>query len=433
MKSRDRREKRKEQVVSASRRLAEHQSGGERMSLKVPPGTKWFSPEKEGTYTVDIVPFTAGKGNPFAKPGELYYERTYFHHAQVGPSNEKVICMAKTMKQRCAICDFRAKLGSDPDRDKDTEKLIADLNFKERQLWNVFDHDEPKKGVQLWEISYHLFGKYLDNKINLAKPDKKDKFMQFSDPKKGFTLAITGSEKTIGKSNPFLEFAQIDFEEREKPLSEKLLARAICLDDLIRPAKYETISEMLTAAPPPDDEDKPKPKKGRKPVKDEDEDEDEDDEPEDEEDDDVADEGEGEGEGEDDDADEDDSDIDESDEDESTDEDDEEDQEEDEPPVSIGDRVKWKYKGKLLKGRVKKVKADLDLALIQVKGEDKMRSVAFDDLTVLEAPEPESTPKKKPKAKPEKVKAGKKKPKKDDGDDEWGEWDSEDDDDDTPF
>lgn len=271
--------KRRRQTVDAGRRMREHKSGFDSMAIRVPPKASMLKPKKEGTYKWDVIPYTVGKGNPFAKKGSLYFERTYFMHRGIGPNQEGVVCAAKTFRKPCFICEYRSKIGADADRDKDTEKLIKDLMWKERQLWNIFDHEEPKKGVQIFEQSFHLFGKHLDKKINLAhSPVEKKRRSKFADPDEGMTLLVGASEESMGK-NKFLDYADIEFKKRKEPLSDKLMEQAFCLDDLVPCPDYEATKKLFLQGMSGANKKKGK---GREEDEEEEDDEDEDDEDQDE-------------------------------------------------------------------------------------------------------------------------------------------------------
>ncbi len=290
MATRRQREKKRERV-SASRRVAEHQSGFSPTSFILPEGTNLFRP-KAGTKRLEIIPYTVGEGNRFADEGSQYYERTYWVHRGIGPDNNSYVCPAKTAGKKCPICDARAKLAKRPDADED---VITGLAPKERQLWNVFDHNEPDKGVQIWEVSHHNFGKRLDTEIRNA--DEDDGFEYFADAEEGFTLRV-GFEEASFAGNSFVEAASISFKRRKEPLSDELLEAAHCLDELLKIESYEELKRIFLQTAEDEDEDEdeePKSKKGRRPAKgkkveDEDDDEDEDEEEDDDEDDDDEDE-----------------------------------------------------------------------------------------------------------------------------------------------
>lgn len=258
---RDQREERRR--AGSGTRDAKHRSGGDWTTITIPEGVTVFQP-KEGSYKLDIVPYKVGKGNPYAEPGLWYYERTFFTHRGVGPNNESYVCTAKTTGGRCPVCDYRAKLARDPDAD---EKLVDALKPKERQLWLVFDHKEPEKGVQLFESSFHTFGKLLEKKRKAADEDETHK-RDFDDWESGSTLKVLFSEESAG-SYSFIDCSDIEFKPRANGLDRDLLDHGVCLDDIPKVMEYDRLKGILlqTEAEEPEDEDededKPVLKKGK--------------------------------------------------------------------------------------------------------------------------------------------------------------------------
>lgn len=241
--------------------------------LKLPPGVKLFKP-KEGTMLLDILPFRAGEGNPCADEGLLHYERTYHMHARVGADGgSPYLCPRLTSKSPCPVCEHRQHLlkKSDPD----DEKLIKDTSPKERQLFNVINLKDPETGIQIWDMSYHLFGKLLDARIRNS--DEEDGWDQFAALKGGLTLKVTFKEKSFG-GRKFLEAETIDFKPRAEDYDKDKLEEVHCLDELLIEPDYDELKEaFLEAAGPDEDDDEPK-KKSKKPT-DDDDDDDEDEEP----------------------------------------------------------------------------------------------------------------------------------------------------------
>jgi hypothetical protein len=378
--------------------MKEHKSLGSSLAVKVPPGMSIWNP-KPGSYRVDIIPFKAGKDNPFADKGELYFERTYVTHQKcVGPNRATVICPAGTWPKDgkpCFVCTRKAEMGKEPDLGKDDIENLRRLKQKERQLWLVYVHEEKGKGVQLFEISNAMFGENLEKKIG-ARKELRQKRMRFADPEHGLTLVLTVEEKEIG-ANKAIEITVDEFIERKKPLPEEILEQAVCLDDLIEEPSYKMVKKMFDAAPPDeDDEDDDEHKKKRRPADEEDDDDDEQ---------------EGEEEDEEEDEEDEDQDDDEGDEDDDSDDDDDEEEDDDEddpdlgggdePPASLGQLITCEYKGKTIKGRVRKVnKADNLFGVESKKYPGKMLWIGWDDLVTDEDSEDdEPAPRKKPKKK----------------------------------
>lgn len=286
MPPRSKKEQRQKRVVSARKRIDEHKSGLSLTSIRIPEGMQLFQIKKAGTYRLDIIPYIVGKGNPFAKEGDLHYERTYFIHRSVGAENNSYCCTGKCFKRKCAVCDERGKMARDPEAD---EKLVKDLAPKERQLFNLVDLTEPEKGVQLFEYSHWLFGKALDAKIRGADDNEYD---LFADLEKGLTLKVVFEEEK-GAGYSFFKVADLEFKPRRAAYDEDILDKCACLDDCPIEMEYNEyrkiflqLSEDETLDDEPDDDDdddneddneeEPAPKKpGKKPIEEEDDDEEE--------------------------------------------------------------------------------------------------------------------------------------------------------------
>lgn len=268
MSRRDREERteRTRKVADYDRRVNEHTA--DRPSLVIPDGLKLWNPKKEGQYTVDLVPYEVSDLSKkyvknYADPGYLYPERTYFTHRDIGVNQDSVVCNAKTFGTPCAVCEYRAELGKKPD--KASVDLAKALFYKERQLFLVFDYDDQRKGLQLWDLSFHLFGKQLEAKLGRMTKDKRDKYKHYFDPDKGFTLVLGATEKPMPGGKPFLEFTVDEFNERD-PLPDKLVDHGFNLDAIPNEMKYEELKKMLHGAEKEEDDksdDRREPARGR--------------------------------------------------------------------------------------------------------------------------------------------------------------------------
>lgn len=182
--------------------------------IDIPEGVNRFEPKVvKGGMKLNIIPYQVTiSDHPVVSKGELWYQRTYFVHRDVGSEGKARICPLKTFKKPCPICEQRddlVKKGADKD-------LIKTLIPKERELYNVIDLDDEDKGVQLWDISYHLFGKQLEKELREGKED----YAGFAELKNGYTLNVRFESKTLptkdgSKANPFFDADRIDFEKRE--------------------------------------------------------------------------------------------------------------------------------------------------------------------------------------------------------------------------
>jgi hypothetical protein len=261
----------KERRYTAARERAEKQSTGFIGAyLDLPKGVQLFKP-KTGTMLLDILPYAAGKGNPWAEPGNLHWERTFYVHRGIGANSDSFLCPRMTRKEKCPVCEHRLTLIKEGD--EDNEELIKDLSPKQRQLFNVINLKDPDKGVQIWDISYHLFGKILD--ARLRNSDEEDGWEKFFFLEDGLTLKIGFAEKTFGGAT-FHEVETIDFKSRKEDYDDEILEQVHNLDKMLIVPDYSDLKKTFLETreeeedEDEEDEDNHKPK-AKKRVKDEDE------------------------------------------------------------------------------------------------------------------------------------------------------------------
>jgi len=232
--------------ASSERRYTDARARAEQQSsrafsacLRIPEGVSMFKP-KAGTMYIDILPYVVGKGNPYADPGSLHWERTYYAHRSIGGNQDTIVCPRMTLRQPCPICEYRAELMKNGG--EENEQLIRDLAPKQRQLFNIIDLKDPDRGVQIWDVSYHLFGRLLDARIRNS--DEEEGWERFFHLEDGFSLRVGFTEKTFGSFN-YLEAESIDFKPRKQAYGEEILEKVVCLDDVFVHLSYDQIKDMF--------------------------------------------------------------------------------------------------------------------------------------------------------------------------------------------
>lgn len=229
----------RERRQSAARRRAEtHSTGFETTMIRIPEGLSFFEVEA-GIRTIDVIPFTAGKGNPFAEPGELYYERTFWCWRRIGAEEKSYCCLHKTFGERDPVQEWKTQEAKNPNAD---QKFLKDLTPKERQLFLVVDQKDQTK-IQLWDVSHHLFGKLLDSRIKNS--EERMGWDQFYFPDEGgMSLRLTFEEMS-GGGYSWMDVTAIDFVPRDEPLPDKLINHGICLDDLLVKTPYTELRRIF--------------------------------------------------------------------------------------------------------------------------------------------------------------------------------------------
>jgi len=242
-KAKERRKKR-----SLARRRAEtHKSGFSTTSIRIPDGMKFW--KYSDVNRISIIPYVAGKGNPECDPGDLYYERTYWVYRNVGIEEKTYICSHKTFGKPDFIKEELARItenstASTEQEKEELKKTIKALSPKERQLFLIYDHDNPSDGLQLWDFSYHQFGKLLDDRIDKSEEEDGWDLFYFAD-EDGMILRLTMSEnKPYGFSA-----SAIDFSPRRDPLPDDIVNHGVCLDDLLVETSYEELKNIYLGVP----------------------------------------------------------------------------------------------------------------------------------------------------------------------------------------
>jgi hypothetical protein len=245
---------------------------------------KFFQPAM-GRNAINIIPFEIKtKNHPLVKNGsmeigELDYCLDIWTHRNVGPSESAVLCLKKTFGKACPICEEADKL-----RKAGKDKESGDLKASRRVIYNIEDTRKSPGEVQVFEVSHFLFEKEL---IDEARNDDEgdESFTDFADPETGSVVKFRCSKSSRGGFE-FNEFKSFSFGERDDPLDDDLVGKAISFDEYLNIPTYEQAQEILYGADEDDDEDdepkkgkgKPKPKKSSRHDEDDDDEEDDEDE-----------------------------------------------------------------------------------------------------------------------------------------------------------
>ena len=236
-------------------------------SLSLPDGKSLLKLDKP-RMSLDIVPYVVkSKCHPTkgVKPGDIWWERLYWTHRNIGPQQETVICPSSFGKP-CPVCEDFFRLQKDPHADDDVVKA---LRRKERQVFNAIDRMNKEKGIQILDSSTFLFGDLLVEETRDPENEEYALFWQLSG---GFTLKLRFKEDKSGGFSSW-KATRLDFAPR-KDLPESLLKKAVELDKVIECLGYDELKELYLGG---DVEDTKAGKKHKK-HKDDDEDQDEEDE-----------------------------------------------------------------------------------------------------------------------------------------------------------
>jgi hypothetical protein len=234
--------KRKIKLGSAKKKAQLQAQPFERTAFRVPDGMEVFKLKEAGRKRIEILPVLATEKNKYGLAGTHHFEATYFAN-RLGADNQTYVS-PRTFNERCPVYDEYSRLRNDPNAD---EEVVRSLRAKQRQLFYVLDPDEPEKGVQLWDMSYWLFGKQLDQKMNLS--DEDDDFDQFFDPYDGLTMKLGVVEDQFA-GNKFFKVATIDFAKRKTEIDEELWEDLEPLENLLKVLSYNELKAIMNMEEP---------------------------------------------------------------------------------------------------------------------------------------------------------------------------------------
>ena len=239
MAKRKTKQRKKASVLARAKQRSSTTTAGTHLSI--PEGVEILSKIEAGSSRWRIVPYIAGKGNPFADEGMQAWERTYWVHRGIGPNKDSIVCLAKTVKKPCPICQMVANLAEEDY--EGNKKTIKDLKAKERQLMYVVNMDDSKKKPKLFDYSSYGFGNVLMAEIeNSCDEGEEDLYENFADPKSGMLI------KVLWEANPemnnWCSASSISLKPSKVALKvdpEKLP----CLDDMLVLLEAKSIKALL--------------------------------------------------------------------------------------------------------------------------------------------------------------------------------------------
>ena len=210
-----------------------------------------FSPDKvkgmtfwkpgPGQHIFDILPYIAGTQNPRRKKGKAAYVVDVFTHRGVGPNEDQYICLAKSYNEPCPICEYRAERVKEGDA---TEEELKALKPSRRVIYAIWDGDDQKKGVQIYEVAHW----FMENPIqSIVKKPKRggglSEAIDFPHPDNGKSVAF--EIKAVGKNR---DYTGHQFVDRDEPIPDEILETVPVVDELLHIPSYEEVHAAFFGA-----------------------------------------------------------------------------------------------------------------------------------------------------------------------------------------
>ena len=227
-------------------------SGGEKRILDTTNlNVKFFRPQSEKSYLIDIIPWTIKtKYHPQGmKPGEEDYVLDIWVHRWIGVSNATVLCLEQTYGHKCPICEERRTLMQD---DSVEDSRINALKPQHRGIYNIIDLNNEAEGIQIFDESHSLFEAELLDEASKGAGEEDDTKLEvicFADLQEGKSIRFRTVEKTFyvaGNPKPksFTGYKSFRFIDRE-PLNDSMLEQSYSLDKLLIIPTYEEVNRIF--------------------------------------------------------------------------------------------------------------------------------------------------------------------------------------------
>ncbi|MBU2177415.1 MAG: hypothetical protein KJ556_20175 [Gammaproteobacteria bacterium] len=237
----ERKDTRKRRVAERQRRTSTYAPGaGDRNILDLPEGVKYFTPEREAT--IEIVPFYSSGLMAGIDKGVLLRWVEAWIHRGVGTTKARIVC-PKTfdVKARCPICEEWHRLQDD---ESQNEATVDALRPQLRLLYNVYDYADEGAGIKVWDVSYHLFQKFLEQEETYKAEKLNVDRIDAAHPDDGFTIEMKGVQKHFGK-RAFYEYSAINLLKRGEPVGDDLIEQATPLDRCLIRLSYDQIEKVF--------------------------------------------------------------------------------------------------------------------------------------------------------------------------------------------
>ena len=231
--------------------------------LNIPEEFPTLKIEKPGVVFMDILPYIVSDPHHMDRNEDYgiavedtpWMKKPFFLLRGIGGNNRNFIS-PRTIGQPCPVQEYQGELR----KQRVDGKVIAKLNASLRNLYCVIPrgYERYDEVPHILDISQHAFQDQINKEIS-----ERSKYRVFSDPDKGFTLRVRFEEIKVGRGSYYQKANRIDFEERDKEITDAELESVPDLDKMVEPAEYNALKAAFeevefdtTQKPDEDDRDR---------------------------------------------------------------------------------------------------------------------------------------------------------------------------------
>jgi len=216
--------------------------------FQAPKGVSMFDITKAGKEAngmiivdIEIVPFKVNNPNPnepAEKGDEWHMASVYAHHNQGVDGKTTVVCLAKTHKEKCSVCDFLQK-----NRAELTDKEYYDQKPKKYDVFNVINLSEKDEPIQVFMEKSTKFYNKLQDEITGAEALGDDVGLDYPWLVGGKTLRCRFKSDVYNKTKYWM-LDRVDFVDRED-YDDAILEESVDLFSCIKHPKYDDVLAEL--------------------------------------------------------------------------------------------------------------------------------------------------------------------------------------------
>jgi hypothetical protein len=193
-----------------------------------------------GMMFFDILMYKVSQeGNPDnIKPGQYFYKRTYWTHANIGPEQKKIVC-PHSIGKPCPVCEW---LAMERRKEGVSYESIKSMMPSKRELYNVIDLTKQNPTIQVMDISNFAFGKRLETELSTTHDEN---IYRFADAIDGFSLEVLFEDRATGGGGKYPSVSSLHFLPRGFNYGEEIKDQTVDLDKLIQVLSYSDLEKMV--------------------------------------------------------------------------------------------------------------------------------------------------------------------------------------------
>lgn len=214
-----------------------------------------------GKKLMDVIMYPAGANHPMVvtgriKQGTMVHITWTFVHKRIGPSQDWIICLAKTYGQRCPICEYSNMIRANSNlTDEEVRAATAPYYAGKYPLgiYNCIHHTNPNQitwsePVMYWPINNSFMESKLQAqaKQTMITEEVPTGYINYQWPTAG-PQGGRHIEYEIITKGQFFDYIGHKFYIRQGPVPPHVLQAVHCLDDFLLVPTFDEVREALEA------------------------------------------------------------------------------------------------------------------------------------------------------------------------------------------